>query len=89
VIHVSLFKYWKGSLVEKQDWSSKVPQTIPGLSNPITSLLREGDRMNSIILQQNVWIFNFINPIHQLNIMFYLMKCRIVGSTKVKAWRTG
>jgi hypothetical protein len=39
VIHASLFKYWKGSLIEKQDRSSKVAQTIPALPYPITPLL--------------------------------------------------
>jgi hypothetical protein len=36
VIHTYLFKYWKGSLIEKQDRSSKVAQTIPALPYPIT-----------------------------------------------------
>jgi|688.fasta_scaffold70161_5 hypothetical protein len=48
VIHTSLFKYWKGSHVEKQDRSSKVAQTIPALPNPITPLLRKGFQMNSL-----------------------------------------
>jgi hypothetical protein len=39
VIHTYLFKYWKGSLIEKQDRSSKVAQTIPALPYPITALL--------------------------------------------------
>jgi hypothetical protein len=39
MIHASLFNYWKGSLIEKQDRSSKVAQTIPALPYPITPLL--------------------------------------------------
>jgi hypothetical protein len=56
VIHTSLFKYWKGSLVEKQDRCSEVAQTIPGLPNPITPLLRKGNRMNLITSKECVSI---------------------------------
>jgi hypothetical protein len=48
VIHASLFKYWKGSLVENQDRSSKVAQTIPALPNHITLLLRKEILINPL-----------------------------------------
>jgi hypothetical protein len=50
-----------------------VAQTIPALPNTITTLLHKGNRMNSLTSKECV--FNFINPIYQLNLIVYLMKC--------------
>jgi hypothetical protein len=52
----SLFKYWEGSLVENQDRSSKVAQTIPALPNPITKLLRKENLMNPLTSKECVSI---------------------------------